>query len=115
MATKRDKAKDFSDFRKDLEALMSRVFDMEGFSSATSEMKKNTKATLQGFANKFDLVSREEFRAQQKTLAEAVKKLGEIEKKLDRIAGKPKPTKTAKKPAKRKPAAKKAKPAADAG
>ena len=64
------------------------------FSKITSEFTKNTKETLSSLANRFDLISRDEFKVQQDLLAEAVKKLSAIEARLDEMAGK-KPAKKA--------------------
>ncbi len=90
------------DNKHDWESWFERFFDRDGISSATSEMKKSTQATLSAFANKFHLVSHEEFQAQQKVLAQALKKLESIEARLEKMAG----GKPAKKASKKKPAAK---------
>ena len=91
------------DKKEDWDSWIERFFHKGNFSSATSDMKKNTKATLSAFANKFDLVSREDFNVQRDMLSEATKRLSKIEKRLDNISG------VEKKAATKKPARKAAK------
>lgn len=95
MATKKATKKP----KDDWDTWLDRIFDRNGLANATAEMKKNTREMLSAFGNKFDFVTREEFKAQQELLAVSAKRLAAIEKKLG-IAP------AAKKPAKRKKAAK---------
>ena len=88
------------DKKEDWDSWIERIFYKGNFSSATSDMKKNTKATLTAFANKFDLVSREDFNVQRDMLVEATKRLSKIEERLDKISGGEKKT-AAKKPARK--------------
>lgn len=84
----------------ELEAWFNRMFGSE---SPTAEMRRNAQMAFTGLIERFDLVSRKEFKAQQQALHQAVKKLEALEQKH----AKPKPSGTpARKPAKKQPAKK---------
>ena len=69
-------------FKAEFEAWYEKMFDRDNLAHVTADMRKNTKALFSSFANRFDLVTREEFQVQQQMLAEALKKLEALEAQL---------------------------------
>ncbi len=94
-------------FKAEFDGWMEKMFGPEG---PAVDLRKNTQAMFAGLVSKFDLITREEFEVQTRTLAEAIKKLEAIENKLGIAKKKPAPKKarkssSAKKKAKPKSAA----------
>lgn len=96
--------------RSNFEAWFATVFDRDRLAEMSSDMRRNTKALFESLFHSVDMrkaiVTRDEFRAQQKMLADLAKKVDKLEKALGGGAPKKKPAAK-----KRRPAAKKKKAA----
>ncbi|MBF2734684.1 MAG: hypothetical protein ISN26_01075 [Betaproteobacteria bacterium AqS2] len=81
------------------------VFDRDRLAEMSGDMRRNTKAMFESLFHSVDMrkaiVTRDEFRAQQKMLADLAKKVERLEKAL----GGKKPAAKKRKPAKKKTAA----------
>jgi BMFP domain-containing protein YqiC len=95
----------FEEAKVNFETWFSQMFGGKPSHKTTAGIEKNTRAFFTNLVERFDLVSRKEFNAQQKALKQAQKKLDELERLLKGKRATKKPAakkKAAKKPAKKK-------------